>query len=89
MLQAQESIDQNAVVYTPCHIDDDGLHLYNVTLPQGMICTDVLPGLGKGLHMVQEGPACDACMHAVQEGPACECLRSCMNGVMCMPVCFV
>ncbi len=38
--------DHNAVVYTPCHTDEAGLHTYNFTLPKGMICTDVLPRLG-------------------------------------------
>ena len=46
MLQAMGDPDHNAVVYTPCHTDEAGLHTYNFTLPVGMICTDVLPRLG-------------------------------------------
>ncbi|KAL0053162.1 hypothetical protein WJX82_001794 [Trebouxia sp. C0006] len=38
--------DHDAVVYTPCHTDEAGLHTYDFTLPVGMICTDVLPRLG-------------------------------------------
>ena len=39
-------VEDNVVVYTPCSIHDDGLHTYNVTIPEGMICSDVLPDLG-------------------------------------------
>ncbi len=46
MLQAMGAPDHDAVVYTPCHTDEAGLHTYNFTLPVGMICTDVLPRLG-------------------------------------------
>ena len=49
MLQAQAMVDHNAVVYTPCHMYKGSLHTYNFTLPQGMICTDVLPRPGNSL----------------------------------------
>lgn len=47
--------ENNAVVYTPCSIHDDGLHTYNVTVPEGMICSDVLPdpGMPKDLYVFQ------------------------------------
>ena len=38
--------DRNVVVYTPCIVLEDGLHLYNFTLPNSMVCSDVLPDLG-------------------------------------------
>lgn len=41
--------DRNAVVYTPCLVADTGLHLFNFTLPENMVCSDILPDLGKGL----------------------------------------
>ena len=47
--------DHNAVVYTPCHTDEAGLHTYDFTLPVGMICTDILPRLGDWLIL------CKAC----------------------------
>ena len=39
-------VEHNTVVYTPCLIEDDGLHSYNITVPEGMICSDVLPNTG-------------------------------------------
>ena len=48
--------DHNAVVYTPCHTTEGRLHTYNFTLPQGMICTDVLPRPGNSLAYIS--PAC-------------------------------
>lgn len=39
-------VEHNAVVYTPCSIHDDGLHTYNITVPEGMLCSDVLPDPG-------------------------------------------
>lgn len=41
-----DKAENSAVVYTPCSIHDDGLHTYNVTVPEGMICSDVLPDPG-------------------------------------------
>ena len=49
VLQAQAingGTDRNAVVYTPCIVLENGLHLYNFTLPDSMVCSDVLPDLG-------------------------------------------
>lgn len=39
-------VENNAVVYTPCSLHDEGLRTYNITMPQGMICSDVLPDPG-------------------------------------------
>lgn len=36
----------SAVVYTPCTVEDDGLHVLNLTLPEGMLSSDVLPDPG-------------------------------------------
>lgn len=42
-LVQMNKVENNAVVYTPCSIHADGLHNTNFTVPEGMICSDVLP----------------------------------------------
>ena len=49
VLQISKGPQHSAVVYTPCTVEDDGLHVLNLTLPEGMISSDVLPDPGTNM----------------------------------------
>ena len=46
VVQISKGPEHSAVVYTPCTVEDDGLHVLNLTLPEDMISSDVLPDPG-------------------------------------------
>lgn len=45
-MQMNKGAEHSAVVYTPGELDEEGLHLFNITLPEGMFTSDVLPDPG-------------------------------------------